>query len=223
MSSRDELIGWLQRLPPHEARELFLDNEPLALRPVLHIIQGLVAMFLTHAQYVISRISIGHCDEEFPDDISFALKALRNLHRHIFDQKRVLKLNIRLASLRGVEHFFELISDIGFLMEDLDGMLRAVEEDVRFLVSAASILEGKTVGWVSKLAFLFLPVQTLATILSISEPVFVIFGWLAVPFISISVFFMFFWKPSDKGHVSRDSRYAVLFGAIPSSYGIRQD
>jgi len=70
---------------------------------------------------------------------------------------------------------------------------------VRFLVGEASIQEGKVVGWVSKFAALFLPVSLLATILSISDPGYArwaILGGLSVPFVLISIYFMFFWKPA---------------------------
>lgn len=92
----------------------------------------------------------------------------------------------------------EQIKDFNFLAEEMDRALKALEEDVRFLVSTASIREGKIVGWVSKFAALFLPVSLLATILTISDPGYTrwaILGGLSMPFLLISIFFMFFWKP----------------------------
>jgi len=56
--------------------------------------------------------------------------------------------------------------DLDFLIKGLGDALKAIEEDVRFLVGEASVQEGKIVGWVSKIATLFLPVSLLATILN---------------------------------------------------------
>jgi len=69
---------------------------------------------------------------------------------------------------------------------------------VRFLVSAASIREGRIVGWVSKFAALFLPVSLLAAIVALGDPGYIrwaVFGGLSVPFVLISVYSMFMWKP----------------------------
>jgi hypothetical protein len=198
VSSRKELIRWLQQLNLEEAKALFNNDEPLALRPVLKIVERTSAMFLAHARYIMLRIVTRKCDEEFPDNISFFLTISRALHRHIHDQQKLLRYALRVASLKGGENISEQIEDFGFLNEDMEGALKALEEDVRFLVSAASIREGKIVGWVSKFAALFLPVSLLATILSISDPGYmrwVILGGLSVPFVVISIFLMFFWKP----------------------------
>jgi len=199
VSCRIELIGWLQRLSPQDAKALFDDHEPLALRPVLKIVERASAMFLAHALFTMYRIVTWQCDEQFPDSIPFALRVSRSLHRHIHAQRKSLRVGLRVASLKGAENIAEQVQDIKFLIEDMDGALRALEEDVRFIVSAASIKEGKLVTWVSKYAFLFLPVTTVATILGISEQVYTrlaILGSLTVPFVLISIFFMFFWKPS---------------------------
>jgi hypothetical protein len=77
--------------------------------------------------------------------------------------------------------------------------LRALEEDVRFIVSVASIKEGKVVGLVSKLAFYFLPLSLLATILTISDDNlrFYILAGLSVPFILATTYFMFYFKISN--------------------------
>jgi hypothetical protein len=146
----------------------------------------------------MSRMLTRHCDDKFPDSIPFFLRISRSLHRHIHDQQRLLRYALRIASLKGGEKIAEQIEDFGFLTEEMDRALKALEEDVRFLVSAASIREGKIVGWVSKFAALFLPVSLLATILAISDPGYTrwaILGGLSVPFVLISIFFMFFWKP----------------------------
>lgn len=91
----------------------------------------------------------------------------------------------------------EQIEDFGFLLDDMEGALKALEEDVKFLTSAASIREGRIVGLVSKFAALFLPVSLLATILAISDPGYTkwaILTGLSVPFVLVSVYFMFFWR-----------------------------
>jgi hypothetical protein len=155
-------------------------------------------MFLVHARYIMSRMVNRICDDKFPNSIPFFLSISRALHRHILDQQKLLRLALRVASLRGGENTAEQIEDFDFLAEEMDRAMKALEEDVRFLASTASIREGKIVGWVSKFAALFLPVSLLATILTISDPGYTrwaILGGLTVPFVLISIFFMFFWKP----------------------------
>jgi hypothetical protein len=192
-------MSWLQRLTPDEAKALFDDHEQLALRPVLKIVESNGVMFLAHARHIMTRILTRHCDAQFPESIPFFLHISRSLHRYIHDQQRVLRYSLRVASLRGGDDIAEQKQDFAFLAGDMDGALKALEEDVRFLVGEASIREGRIVGWVSKFAALFLPVSLLATILSISDPGYArwaILGGLSVPFVLISIYFMFFWKPA---------------------------
>ena len=199
MSSRRELISWLQRLTPNEAKALFDDHEQLALRPILKIVESNGVMFLAHARHIMTRILTRHCDAQFPNGILFFLDVSRSLHCNIHEQQRLLHYALRVASLRGGDDIAQQKQDFGFLAGDMDGALKALEEDVRFLVGEASIQEGKIVGWVSKFAALFLPVSLLATILSISDPGYAkwaILGGLSVPFVLTSIYFMFFWKPA---------------------------
>ena len=191
-------MSWLQRLTPDEAKALFDDQVQLALRPVLKIVESNGVMFLAHARYIMNRILTRHCDAQFPESIPFFLHISRSLHRSTHEQQRILRYSLRVASLRGGDDIAEQKQDFAFLAGDMDGALKALEEDVRFLVGEASIWEGKIVGWVSKFAALFLPVSLLATILSISNPGYArwaILGGLSVPFVLISIYFMFFWKP----------------------------
>jgi hypothetical protein len=199
VSCREELVRWLQQLKPQDAKVLFDDHEPLAIRPVLKAVERASATYLAHAQYITGRIVTSHRDEQFPDSIPFFLRVLRTLHWEIYDQQKVLRLALRVASLKGGEKIAEQIQDVKLLMEDMEVVLKSVEENVRFLVAAASIREGKIVGWVSKFACLFLPVSLLANILAISDPGytrFTILGGLSVPFVLVSMYLMFFWKPS---------------------------
>jgi hypothetical protein len=199
VSSRRELISWLQRLTPDEAKALFDDHEQLALRPVLKIVEACGVMYLAHARYIMNRVLTRHCDAQFPDSIPFFLYISRSLHRYTHEQQRLLRYALYVASLRGGDDITEQMQDFGFLASDMDGVLKALEEDVSFLVGEVSIREGKIVGWVSKFAALFLPVSLLATILSISDPGYgrwAILGGLSVPFVLISIYFMFFWKPA---------------------------
>jgi hypothetical protein len=200
VSSRRELISWLQRLTPSEAKGLFNDpdHEPLALRPVLKLVERAGAMFLAHAHYTMIRVLTRLCDDRFPDSIPFFLHISRNLQTHLHDQKKLLRNALRVAALKGGNDFAEQKRDFEFLKEDMESALKALEGDVKFLTSAASIREGRIVGWVSKFAALFLPVSLLATILAISDPGYTrwaILGGLSVPFVLISVYLMFFWKP----------------------------
>lgn len=199
ISSQKELVTWLQGLKPQDAKALFGDNEPLALRPVLKIVERTSATFLSHARYIMRRILFGHFDEQLPDSIPFSLRVSRALHANIHDQREILGLAMRVASLKGGGNFAEQMQDLKFLTDDMEGTLKALEEDVRFLASVASISEGKVVGWISKFAFLFLPVSLLSTILTINDDYirFTILGGLSLPFILISMYFIFFWKPAD--------------------------
>ena len=202
VSSRRELISWFQRLPPSEVQSMFNDEETLALRPILKLIETNGAMFFTHARFIMDRIVSYHCDDQFPDNIPFFLHITRSLYRCIYEQSKLLRLAQRLALLRGSgsDHDKNQQQDLGFLAQDIDGTLKVLEEDVRFLVGEASIREGKIVGWVSKFAALFLPVSLLATILSISNPGWTrwaILGGLSVPFVVVLGYFMYFWKPAS--------------------------
>jgi hypothetical protein len=156
-------------------------------------------MFLTHARYTMTRIHARQCDSLFPDSIPFSLRVSRALHCSIHEQQRLLRQALRVARLKGGKHMTEQIEDFGFLSDDMEGTLKALEEDVKFLTSTASIREGRIVGLVSKFATLFLPVSLLATILAISDPGYTrwaILAGLSVPFVLVSVYFMFFWRPA---------------------------
>jgi hypothetical protein len=199
VSSRRELLSWLHRLSPGEAKALFDDHKQLALQPILKIVEGEGTMFLAYAHRIMSRILWRHCDTQFPDDISFFLYVSRSLHWFLHRQRRLLRCTLWVATLRGGDDVAEQKRNFDFLASDMDGALKALEEDVRFLVGEASIREGKIVGWVSKFAALFLPVSLLAQILSIGDPGYArwaILGGLSVPFVLISIYFMFVWKPA---------------------------
>jgi hypothetical protein len=192
-------MSWLQKLSAEERKSLFNDQEPLALQPILKIVERNGAMFLTYARYTKTRILVRQCDYLFPDSIPFSLRISRSLQRLIAGQQRLLRRAMRVARLKGGKHIEEQIEDMGFLSDDLGSELKELKEVVKFLTSAASIREGKFVGLVSKFAALFLPVSLLATILAISDPGYIrwaILGGLSVPFILVSAYFMFFWKPT---------------------------
>ncbi len=200
VSSRQELTSWFQHLAPAEVKAQFNDHEQLALQPILKMLETNGVIFLAHARYIMGRILSSTCDAQFPDSIPFFLLVSRSLHRCIHEQQKFLRYALRLASLCGSENLGEQKQDFHFLAEDVDGMLKALEEDVRFLIGEASIREGKVVGWVSKFAALFLPVSLLATILSISGDGYArwaVLGGLSVPFVLVSFYFMFFWKSAQ--------------------------
>jgi hypothetical protein len=73
VSCRGELVRWLHQLKPQDAKVLFDDNEALALRPVLKTVERASLTFLTHARYIMSRVVVHHCDEDFPDSIPFLM------------------------------------------------------------------------------------------------------------------------------------------------------
>ncbi len=197
VSARREIMAWAQRLNPHEAKALFSNQGQLAMRSVLKIVESGSIMFLDHARYLMARILTRHCDPQFPDSIPFFLQISRSLHRYMHEEQRVLQSTLRIASMRAEDDIREQEQELDFLINGMGDELKAIEEDMRFLVGEASIQEGKIVGWVSKFATLFLPVSLLATILSISDPGYTkwaILGSLSVPFVLISIYFMFFFK-----------------------------
>lgn len=205
VSFRDELIGWLEQLPKEEALALFDDDDggPLALSPILKVVEAFSVMFLTYARHTVTRILTRHCDKEFPDSIQFALRMLRHLHGFVHDHQRLLQENLRVAYLKGSKNIEEQTNDIKYLVQDSEWAVKALEEDVRFFVAISSIKEGKLVAMVSKLAFLFLPVSTWAAVMSINGPGqdgytrFIIFGCLTLPSLLVSTLMIFFWKPSN--------------------------
>jgi hypothetical protein len=156
-------------------------------------------MFLAYVNHLMARIFTYPSDTQFPDNIPFFLHISRSLYRHIRKQKKLLHNALKVASLCSGDNIVEQKQDFTFLADEMDNTLTTLEEDVRFLAGEASIREGRIVGWVSKFAALFLPVSLLATILSISDTGYMrwaILGGLSIPFILISVYFMFFWKPA---------------------------
>jgi hypothetical protein len=155
-------------------------------------------MFLAYVKHFMNRIFAYPCDTQFPDNIPFFLHISHSLYRHIREQKRLLHNALKVTSLYSGDDIAEQKQDFSFLANEMDDALKALEEDVRFLAGEASIREGRIVGWVSKFAALFLPISLLATILSISDPGYIkwaILGGLSIPFILISIYLMFFWKP----------------------------
>jgi hypothetical protein len=191
VSSRRELISWLQGLTPNEAKALFDNHEQAALQPVLKMAESNGVIFLAYVKHVMNRIFVYPCDTQFPDSISFFLHISHSLYRHIREQKRLLHSALNVASLRRSGGIAEQKQDFGFLADEMESALKALEEDLRLLA--------RDRGWISKFATLFLPISLLATILSISDPGYTkwaILGGLSVPFILISVYFMFFWKPA---------------------------
>jgi hypothetical protein len=200
ISSRKELLLWFQG-NPQDAKAVFCDHEPLALRPVLKIVERTSMTFLTHARYILRLIAFGHFDKQFPDSIPVSLRILLSLHTNIHDEQEVLGCAMRTASLRGGENIAEQIRDLKFIAKDMAGVLKALKEVVRFLTSVASTSEGTQVGWITKFAFLFLPLSLLSTILTIDGDYirFAILGGLGMPFVLISLCFIIFWKPAGLG------------------------
>lgn len=143
--------------------------------------------FLANMRYYSNRIDTRLCDNNFPDNTDFALGVARCMLRH----------NCNHQDMR--EHFKE-VQDIKFLIEDMKSPLRALQEDVQFLVSAASVKHAKQVTWFTKFATLLVPINTVAAILAVigSDGVgntrFKIFGGVTVPLLLISSPFIFYWR-----------------------------
>jgi hypothetical protein len=194
VSTRREIISWFQDLTANEVNALFDDSNQLALRLVLKIVEKGSIMFLNHVRYLMQRIVVHVCDEKFPDSSAFFLEISRELEAYIYVYQRLMCSVLRVAKLRGGDDITEIERDFSYLAEDLEFEVKVIKENVRFFVAEASIQEGKRVGWLSKLATVFLPVSLLATILSINDlghTKWAILGGLGVPFVLILIFLMF--------------------------------
>ncbi|PMD37100.1 hypothetical protein L207DRAFT_515509 [Hyaloscypha variabilis F] len=194
VSTRREIISWLQDLTANEVNAIFNDSNQLALQPVLKIVEKGSAMFLNHIRYLMQRILVRVCDEKFPDSTAFFLEISRSLEAYIYIHQKLMCSVLRVAKLRGGDDITEIERDFSYLADDLEFEVKVIKENVRFFVAEASIQEGKRVGWLSKLATVFLPVTLLATILSINDlghTKWAILGGLGVPFVLILIFLMF--------------------------------
>ncbi len=207
VSPRRELISWLQLLKPTDAKALFDDREQLAMRHLLQRVESCGVISLSYARHIMNRIFAHSCDDQFPNNIQFFLQISRSLQRIFNEQKRLQQNALFTAELRcGGDQITEQKQAFAFIEGNINSVLRTLEEDVRFLVAEASIREGRVVGWVSKVATLFLPVSLLAQILSISDSGYTRWAMLAglsVPFVLISIYFMFFWKPIRENAIER--------------------
>lgn len=76
---------------------------------------------------------------QVPYCIPFFLHISRFLHRFIQQQQGLLRNSLTIAALRGGDDIAEQKEDFPFLDRDLDKMLNALEEDVRFLVGEVSV------------------------------------------------------------------------------------
>jgi hypothetical protein len=199
VSSRDELIEWLQHLSAEEEKSLFLEErEPLALRPILKIAEMASTTFLANLQYYTTRINNRQCDDDFPDNIDFALRVARCFHRHSYQQQEMLTRNIAIARVKGCEQLEE-VQDIKFLIESMKVAQCALQEDLQFIISAASVKHAKQVTWFTKFATLVVPVNTVAAILAIAgsgdeNANFKIFGGVTIPLLLFTSYFIFYWR-----------------------------
>ena len=194
ISTRREVVMWIQGLSVDDTNALFDDCNEFALRPVLKMVERGGLMFLDHVRYLMQRILIHACDENFPDSSAFFLDVSRSLEAYIYRHQRLILSSIRTAKLRGGDDIADIEVDLDYLIEDMGNELQALKWNVGFFAAEASIQEGKMVGWVTKLAAVFLPVSLLATILSINDPGYTrwaILAGLGVPFVLVLIFLMF--------------------------------
>ena len=196
VSARTELLSWLQKLPSPSRQVLFSPHEPVALRPLIKLIEQMSSAFLAYAHFHLNRIVHGHFDVTFPDTYNFSLVIYRNFHRQIYDQQQILNRAVGMAAIKGVTDVVmeQQKEDIKTLTEEMQLLLARLEQDVQILHSNFAIQQAALVSRLTKLAFLFLPLSTVATILAINGPEsrFVIFGAISVPFVLISATIMFF-------------------------------
>ena len=207
-SARTKILYWIQGLSASARQDLLSHHEPLALRQLIKFTECTSSAFLAYANFHLNRIICGNFDKSFPDTYGFSLHIYRCFHRHIYDQQEILQRAMGMASIKGVvdDAMQQQKEDIEILSTQLQHLLARLEQDVQILHSNFAIQQAKLVSRVTKLAFLFLPLSTIATILAINGPNerFVIFGAIAVPLVFLSV--LFFISTKDFEHP--DAKYS---------------
>ncbi|KAH0538895.1 hypothetical protein FGG08_004551 [Glutinoglossum americanum] len=199
LSCRKEVVGWLQKLSVTESAALFHQAEPLAVCPLVRVSAAQSSLFLFEARNNLNRIFNKQHDHKFPDDPKFCLHITRRLHKHLYIYRQHLEQNIQVIAAKSVDGTNEpaITQDIVFLRQEMDSLLRRVEEDVKFLAFNMSIHQAELVNYLTKIAILFIPVSTIAAVFAIPGPGlrFAIFGAVTGSVIAILCFCMFVWNP----------------------------
>jgi Mg2+ and Co2+ transporter CorA len=214
-SCRQEVIEWVKKLSNAARSNLFNDESPLAIRPLIRLIVRTGASILLEYRSHVSRIFNRQHDHEIPNDPKFCLYIVRRAHKNLHNHSRHLKQNkeiIRAKVPRQAQELIEeLTGDISFLQENMEFLLSKIEQDNQFLASDLSFQQSDLVNKLTKFAFLFVPMGTVASILAIpnTKLMFTLFAAITIPLISV-VYFIMFWA-TVRQMVSRFGSWAAHF------------
>ena len=192
---RTEVILYLLRLPPSTTRNLFSPkNAPLFLSPpLIQAMACFAAMLLADVRTAIRRISQPQCTEFLPNNPEFVVYISRRLRQILETHRRELEVNMRIIRVRAPDLADELNTDIESLAAEMSLLLTRLENDVQFLASNLSVQQARLVNVLANVGILFVPVSTVAAVLSVpdSRGRFVVFGAVTVPVILVLSFWLF--------------------------------
>jgi hypothetical protein len=204
VSTRDILKSWLCKLPPGRASVLFSNLEYFALEPLAQLFTDHMIGFIEVA-YLQRYLTVGfHLESDLGLDLDDPLSSARLLHEHGDDAVRCIERFAMVLEARSPEEHKHLAADVDYLLNTMKRLVSRLENGVNFLAQGVSIKENRIsmaqttlVTKVSKLAFLFVPVSTVAAILSISGPDsrFIILGVVCGPFVVFLSLAMFLFTP----------------------------
>ena len=182
---RKEILSYLLSLPPSTAATIFSpQSTPLLLiTPLIRTIACFSTMLLTDIRWINHRIMLPLPDDNLHHDTDLAMYISRRLCRTLEVHRYLMEDNMRIIRIRAPHLADELGTDNEFLSADISLLLTRLENDVQFLASMLSTEQAKLVNILAKVGILFVPVTTVAAVLSIQGPRsrFVIFGAVAIP------------------------------------------
>ena len=199
VSCRSELEEWLRRMSRQDVMAIFNHDILLALNPLVRLISTMSSLYMCDIRLYLNRVANEQHDKPFPGNPDFCLYITRRLHKNIHQLQRSLDQNHQIILAKSTTPMDELTQDFVFLNQDIDSMLRRVEEDLQFLVSHISVQQAKLVNILTKVAILFVPITTVAAILSIPGEAerYWILGAITAPLVITLGVYLFFW---DGGH-----------------------
>ena len=117
------------------------------------------------------------------------------MSRSIDSHRLDLESNQRIIRTRAPHLADELCKDLEILHAEMSLFLMRLENDVQYSASILSIEQTKLVNNLAKIGILFVPMTTVAAVLSIPDPRnrFAIFGAVTVPFVLVLSLWLFRW------------------------------
>ncbi|KAH0541377.1 hypothetical protein FGG08_004141 [Glutinoglossum americanum] len=185
VSCGEEVRLWLEGLDLEGREDVFKTlEEPLAIRPLLHITAVMNSWFLAQARLQLTRISRSQHDGQFPSNADFGLNELAQLlHTCLYFHLKHLKSVIRVVKAkRGRQdgNHDELLDDIYDLRDDMEALLERVQHDVNYLAS-------KQISLLTKVGVVFVPLSIAAAVLAIPGPWYRLVIWAAFAGFSIAI------------------------------------